>query len=44
LSLILQHEKQCALRLAVENGEILSRRLDSFLRLIDEIHEAQQKN
>ncbi|OTG86596.1 ribosome small subunit-dependent GTPase A [Acinetobacter sp. ANC 4558] len=39
-----KHEKQCALRLAVENGEILSRRLDSFLRLIDEIHEAQQKN
>lgn len=39
-----QHEKQCALRLAVQNGEILSRRLDSFLRLIDEITEAQQKN
>ncbi|MGK3628269.1 hypothetical protein ACSLGU_31710, partial [Acinetobacter sp. A11] len=25
-------------------GEILPRRLDSFLRLIDEIQEAQQKN
>ncbi|WP_242046453.1 hypothetical protein, partial [Acinetobacter baumannii] len=29
---------------AVEAGEILPRRLDSFLRLIDEIQEAQQKN
>ena len=26
------------------NGEILTRRLDSYLRLIDEIAEAQQKN
>lgn len=39
-----KHEKQCALRLAAQNGEILTRRLDSFLRLIDEIAEAQQKN
>lgn len=39
-----KHEKQCALRLAVSNGEILSRRLDSYLRLLDEIAEAQQKN
>ncbi|MDY6529577.1 ribosome small subunit-dependent GTPase A [Acinetobacter faecalis] len=39
-----KHEKQCALRLAAQNGEILPRRLDSFLRLIDEIAEAQQKN
>ncbi|WOE30447.1 MULTISPECIES: ribosome small subunit-dependent GTPase A [unclassified Acinetobacter] len=39
-----RHEKQCALRLAVENNEISSRRLDSFLRLLDEITEAQQKN
>ena len=39
-----KHEKQCALRLAAKNGEILTRRLDSFLRLIDEIVEAQQKN
>ena len=39
-----KHEKQCALRQAVQNGEILARRLDSFLRLTDEIVEAQQKN
>ncbi|MFW1753204.1 small ribosomal subunit biogenesis GTPase RsgA [Acinetobacter wanghuae] len=39
-----KHEKKCALRLAAENGEILQRRLDSYLRLIDEITEAQQKN
>ncbi|OYW69682.1 MAG: ribosome small subunit-dependent GTPase A [Pseudomonadales bacterium 32-42-5] len=39
-----KHEKQCALRLAAANGEILTRRLDSYLRLIDEIAEAQQKN
>ncbi len=39
-----KHEKQCALRLAAEQGEILPRRLDSYLRLIDEITEAQQKN
>ena len=39
-----KHEKQCALRLAAQNGEILPRRLDSFLRLIDEITEANQKN
>ncbi|QDK96659.1 small ribosomal subunit biogenesis GTPase RsgA [Acinetobacter tandoii] len=39
-----KHEKQCALRLAARDGEILPRRLDSFLRLMDEIAEAQQKN
>ncbi|WP_313036348.1 small ribosomal subunit biogenesis GTPase RsgA [Acinetobacter sp.] len=39
-----KHEKQCALRQAAESGEILQRRLDSYLRLIDEITEAQQKN
>lgn len=39
-----KHEKQCALRQAVSTGEILPRRLDSYLRLIDEINEAQQKN
>ncbi len=39
-----KHEKQCALRLAVQDGEILARRLDSYLRLIDEITEANQKN
>lgn len=39
-----KHEKQCALRLAVQDGEILARRLDSYLRLIDEIEEANQKN
>lgn len=39
-----KHEKQCALRMAAQNGEILPRRLDSYLRLIDEITEAQQKN
>lgn len=38
------HEKQCALKQAVESGEILSRRLDSYLRLVAEITEAQQKN
>ncbi|EPS3331065.1 ribosome small subunit-dependent GTPase, partial [Acinetobacter baumannii] len=38
------HEKNCGLKQAVEAGEILPRRLDSFLRLIDEIQEAQQKN
>ncbi len=39
-----KHEKQCALRLAARDGEVLPRRLDSFLRLMDEIAEAQQKN
>lgn len=39
-----KHEKQCALRQAADSGEILPRRLDSYLRLIDEITEAQQKN
>lgn len=39
-----KHEKQCALRQAAANGEILQRRLDSYLRLTDEIAEAQQKN
>lgn len=38
------HEKKCALKIAVESGEILPRRLDSYLRLTDEISEAQQKN
>lgn len=39
-----KHEKQCALRQAADSGEILPRRLDSYLRLINEITEAQQKN
>lgn len=39
-----KHEKQCALRQAAEKGDILLRRLDSYLRLLDEIAEAQQKN
>jgi ribosome biogenesis GTPase / thiamine phosphate phosphatase len=39
-----KHEKQCALRGAAQNGEILPRRLESYLRLLDEITEAQQKN
>lgn len=39
-----KHEKQCALRQAAAAGEILTRRLDSYLRLIDEVNEAQQKN
>lgn len=39
-----KHEKQCALRQAADSGEILPRRLNSYLRLIDEITEAQQKN
>ncbi len=34
----------CALKNGVENGDILQRRLESYLRLIDEITEAQQKN
>ena len=38
------HEKQCAIKQAVANHEILPRRLDSYLKLIDEIAEAQQKN
>lgn len=38
------HEKQCAIKQAVEANEVLSRRLDSYLRLVDEITEAQQKN
>ncbi|GAB3049548.1 small ribosomal subunit biogenesis GTPase RsgA [Acinetobacter apis] len=36
--------KNCALEKAAQNGEILPRRLESFLRLCDEIEEAQQKN
>lgn len=38
------HEKQCAIKQAVEAKEVLARRLDSYLRLVDEITEAQQKN
>lgn len=38
------HEKQCAIKQAVEVNEVLARRLDSYLRLVDEITEAQQKN
>ncbi|WP_173912397.1 small ribosomal subunit biogenesis GTPase RsgA [Acinetobacter sp. Marseille-Q1618] len=38
------HEKQCALKQAVAEGEILPRRLESYLRLVEEITEAQQKN
>ena len=38
------HEKNCALKQAVDAGEILPRRLDSYLRLMDEIQEAQQKS
>ena len=38
------HEKQCALKQAVQEGQILPRRLESYLRLHDEISEAQQKN
>ncbi|MDQ8936387.1 ribosome small subunit-dependent GTPase A [Acinetobacter rudis] len=37
------HEKQCALKQAVSEGKILSRRLESYLRLLEEITE-QQKN
>ena len=37
------HEKQCAIKQAVERGEILARRHESYLRLIEEITEAQQK-
>lgn len=39
-----KNEKNCALQNAVTTGDILPRRLDSFLRLYDEIQEAQQKN
>ena len=38
------HEKQCAIKQAVESNEILARRLESYLRLVEEITEAQQKN
>ena len=38
-----KHEKQCALRLAAAKVKFLTRRLDSYLRSIDEIAEAQQK-
>lgn len=38
------HEKQCALKQAVDDGKILPRRLESYLRLINEITELQQKN
>ena len=38
------HEKNCALKQAVDAGEVLPRRLDSYLRLLDEIQEAQQKS
>lgn len=38
------HEKQCALKTAVENGDVLARRLESYLRLIEEITDAQQKS
>ncbi|EPF70112.1 ribosome small subunit-dependent GTPase A [Acinetobacter rudis] len=37
------HEKQCALKQAVSDGKILSRRLESYLKLLEEIAE-QQKN
>ncbi|MFT4020297.1 MAG: ribosome small subunit-dependent GTPase A [Acinetobacter sp.] len=39
-----KNEKNCALQQAAQAGEILPRRLESFLRLCDEIQEAQQKN
>ena len=38
------HEKNCALQQAAQEGRILQRRLDSFLRLHDEIALAGQKN
>ncbi|WP_445116612.1 ribosome small subunit-dependent GTPase A [Acinetobacter sp. WZC-1] len=38
------HERQCALKQAAASGEILPRRLNSYLQLIEEITEAQQKN
>lgn len=39
-----KHAKNCALEKAAHQGDILPRRLESFLRLCDEIEEAQQKN
>lgn len=39
-----RHEKHCALREAAAEGGILPRRLESYLRLQEEIAEAQQKN
>ncbi|MBF7687834.1 small ribosomal subunit biogenesis GTPase RsgA [Acinetobacter rathckeae] len=39
-----RHAKNCALEKAASEGEILPRRLESFLRLCDEIQEAQQKS
>lgn len=38
------HEKNCALQQAADEGRILQRRLDSFLRLHEEIVLANQKN
>ncbi|MEB3753569.1 ribosome small subunit-dependent GTPase A [Acinetobacter sp. MD2(2019)] len=39
-----KNAKNCALQNAATAGKILPRRLDSFLRLYDEISDAQQKN
>ncbi|WP_269913741.1 ribosome small subunit-dependent GTPase A [Acinetobacter sp. HY1485] len=39
-----KNAKNCALERAASTREILPRRLESFLRLCDEIQEAQQKN
>ncbi|AOA59230.1 ribosome small subunit-dependent GTPase A [Acinetobacter larvae] len=38
------HEQRCGLKQAIADGKILARRLDSYLRLLDEIQLAQQKN
>lgn len=38
-----KNAKNCALERAAQQGDILPRRLESFLRLCDEIQEAQQK-
>lgn len=34
-----QHEKQCAVKDAVEQGQLLARRVESYLRLLDEVEE-----
>lgn len=38
-----QHEKQCAVKDAVQNGQILTRRVDSYLRLLSEIQAEHER-
>lgn len=36
-----QHEKQCAVKKAVESGELLARRVESYLRLLNEVNQRE---